>query len=95
MDRELLDPGVIGAARALGITVMQAKETMAGLNMPLLALLGLEEAPVGERVEKYVMGGPLIKPEKEGDLSTNMRNLLSWYKTHIKKGLQTLYHGRR
>jgi hypothetical protein len=25
--------------------------------MPLLALLGLEEAPVGEIVERYVMGG--------------------------------------
>jgi hypothetical protein len=48
MDRDLLDPRVIGAARALGITVMQAKETAARLNMPLLALLGLEEAPVGE-----------------------------------------------
>jgi hypothetical protein len=72
MDLELLDPRVIGAARALGITVMQAKETADGLNMPLLALLGLEEASVGEIVQRYVMRGPLIKPEEEGDLSTNM-----------------------
>jgi hypothetical protein len=36
---------------------MQAKETAAGLNMPLLALLGLEEVPVGEIVENYFMGG--------------------------------------
>jgi hypothetical protein len=57
MDRELLDPRVIGAAKLLGITVMRAKETATGLNMPLLALLGLEEAPVGEIVERYVMGG--------------------------------------
>jgi hypothetical protein len=57
MDRELLDPRVIGAAGALGVTVMQAKETAARLNISLLALLGLEEAPVGQIVEKYVMGG--------------------------------------
>jgi hypothetical protein len=36
---------------------MQAKETAIGLNISLLALLGLEEAPVGQIVEKYVMGG--------------------------------------
>jgi hypothetical protein len=57
MDRELLDPRVVGAAKLLGITVMQAKETAARLNMPLLALLGLEEVPLGEIVERYVMGG--------------------------------------
>jgi hypothetical protein len=39
MDRELLDPRVIGAAGALDMTVMKAKETSAGLNIPLLALL--------------------------------------------------------
>jgi hypothetical protein len=80
-----LDPRVVGAAQLLGITVMQAKETAEGLNMPLLALLGLEEAPVGEIVEQYVMGGPLIKPEEERGLSTNIRNLLGWYKAHIGK----------
>jgi hypothetical protein len=53
--------------------------------MPLMALLGLEEAPVGEIVERYVMGAPLIKPKEEGGLSTNMQNLLGWYKTHIEK----------
>jgi hypothetical protein len=47
---------------------------------------------VGEIVERYVMGGPLIKPEEERGLSTNMRNLLGWYKAHTeKKGLQTFY----
>jgi hypothetical protein len=64
---------------------MQAKKTAAELNMPLLVLLGLEEAPVGEIVGKYVMGSPQIKPEEEGSLSTNKRNLLGWYKTHIEK----------
>jgi hypothetical protein len=60
--------------------------------MPLLALLGLEEAPVGEIVEQYVLGGgALIKPEEEGGLSTHMRNMNSWYKEHIKKGLQMFY----
>jgi hypothetical protein len=58
-DRLLLDPRVVVAAQLLGVTVMQAKETVEGLNMPLLALLGLEEAPVGEIVEQYVMGGGL------------------------------------
>jgi hypothetical protein len=72
MDHELLDPRVIGAAKLLGITIMQAKETAAGLNMPLLALICLKEVPLGEIVERYVMGGPLIKPEEEGGLSTNM-----------------------
>jgi hypothetical protein len=86
MDRLLLDPRVVGAAKLLGITVMQAKETAGGLNMPLLALLGFEEALVGEIVQQYVMGWPLVKPEKEGGLSTHMRNLNSWYKAHIKKG---------
>jgi hypothetical protein len=86
-DRLLLDPRVVGAAKLLGISVMQAKETADGLNMPLLALLGLEEAPVEEIVEQYVLGGPLIKPEEERGLSTRMRNLNSWYKEHIKKGL--------
>jgi hypothetical protein len=76
MDRELLDPSVVGPTKLFGITIMQAKETAAGLNMPLLVLIGLEEAPVGEIVERYVMGGPLIKPEEEGGLSANMRNLL-------------------
>jgi hypothetical protein len=85
MDHELLDPRVIGAAAALGMTVMKAKETAVGLNISLLALLGLEEAPVGQIVEKYVMRGPLIKPEEEGGLSTNMQNLLGWYKAHIEK----------
>jgi hypothetical protein len=94
MDRDLLDPRVIGAARALGITVMQAKETAAGLNMPLLALLGLEEALVREIVERYVMGGPLIKPEEEGGLSTNMGNRLDWYKMNIEKGTSNVISWR-
>jgi hypothetical protein len=86
MDRELLDPKVVGAAKLLGITIMQDKETAAGLNMPLLALLGLEEVPVGEIVERYVMGGgALIKPEEVCGLSTKMRNLLGWYKAQIEK----------
>jgi hypothetical protein len=67
------------------MTVVKAKETAAGLNISLLAMLGLEEAPVGQIVEKYAMGGPLIKPEEEGGLSTNMQNLLGWYKMHIEK----------
>jgi hypothetical protein len=39
------------------MTVMKAKETATGMNISLLAMLGLEEAPVGQIVEKYVLGG--------------------------------------
>jgi hypothetical protein len=39
---------------------------------------------MGQIVEKYVLGGPLISPEEEDDLSTYMQNLLGWYKVHIK-----------
>jgi hypothetical protein len=53
-DRELLDLRVIAAAGALGMTVMMAKETATGMNISLLAMLGLEEALVGKIVEKYV-----------------------------------------
>jgi hypothetical protein len=53
----LLDPRVIAAARALGMTIMKAKEITARLNISLLAMLGLKEVPVGHIVEKYVMGG--------------------------------------
>jgi hypothetical protein len=57
MDRELLDPRVVEAAKLLGVTVMEAKESAATLNISLVAMLGLEEAPMGEIVERYVMGG--------------------------------------
>jgi hypothetical protein len=56
-DRELLDPRVIAAAGALGITVMQATETVAKMNLSLLAMLGIEEAPTGQIVQKYVLWG--------------------------------------
>jgi hypothetical protein len=84
-DRLLLDPRVVAAAQLLGLTVREAKENADLLNVPLLVMLGLEEAPVGEVVEQYVLGGPLIKPEEERGLSTHMRNLLGWYKVHIQK----------
>jgi hypothetical protein len=84
-DRLLLDPRVVAAAQLLGLTVREAKQNAALLNVPLLLMLGLEEAPLGEVVEQYVLGGPLIKPEDERGLSTHMRNLLGWYKVHIQK----------
>jgi hypothetical protein len=83
-DRELLDPRVIAAAGALGMTVTQAKEAAVEMNLSLLAMLGIEEAPKGQIVQKYVLGGPLISSEEEDALSTHMRNLLGWYKVHIK-----------
>jgi hypothetical protein len=84
-DRLLLDPRVVEAAKLLGITVRDAKEIADSLDVPLLVMLGLEEAPVGQVVEQYVLGGPLIKPEEERGLSTHMRTLLGWYKVHIQK----------
>jgi hypothetical protein len=45
-DRELLDPRVIAAAGALGMTVMHAKETTTEMNISLLAMLGIEEVPM-------------------------------------------------
>jgi hypothetical protein len=54
------------------------------MNLSLLAMLGIEEAPKGQIVHQYVLWGPLISPEEEAGLSTHMRNLLSWYKVHIK-----------
>jgi hypothetical protein len=52
MDRELLDPRVVGATKLMGVTIMEAKETAAALNISLLAMLCLEEASVGEIVER-------------------------------------------
>jgi hypothetical protein len=57
MDHELLDPRVVEAAKLLGVTVTEAKESAAALNISLMAMLGLEEALVGKIVERYVMGG--------------------------------------
>jgi hypothetical protein len=57
MDRELMAPRVVEATKLMGVTVMEAKESAAIWNISLLAMLGLEEAPVGEIVERYVMGG--------------------------------------
>jgi hypothetical protein len=56
-DCELLDPKVIAAAGALGMTIMQAKEAAAEMNLSLLAMLGIEKAPKGQIVQKYVLGG--------------------------------------
>jgi hypothetical protein len=70
--RELLDPRVKSVAATLNMNVMKAKETVAEMNIPLLAMLGLEEAQVGKIVEQYVRGGPLINPKEEGGLSTHM-----------------------
>jgi hypothetical protein len=38
------------------MTVMQAKETAAEMNLFLLAMFGIEEAPKGQIVQKYVLG---------------------------------------
>jgi hypothetical protein len=65
--------------------VMQAKETAAGMNISLRQMFGIEEVPTGQISLQYVLRGPLISPEAEAGLSTNMRNLLNWYKLHIKR----------
>jgi hypothetical protein len=76
-DCELLDSRVIAAAGALGMTIMQAKEAAAEMNLSLLAILGIEEAPMGQIEQKYILGGALISPEEEDGLSTHMQNLLA------------------
>jgi hypothetical protein len=48
-------------------------------------MLGIEEAPKGEISWQYVIRGHLVSPKEEARLSTHMRNMLSWYKEHIKK----------
>jgi hypothetical protein len=67
------------------MSVMQAKETTTGMNISLRQMFGIEEVPRGQVSLQYVLQGPLISPEAESGLSTSMRNLLNWYKLHIKK----------
>jgi hypothetical protein len=95
-DYELLDPRIIDDARALNMSVSQAKEVAAAMSLSLLQMLGIEEVPKGEIALQYVLRGPLISPEEEVGLSTHMRNLLSWCKEHIKKEEhETIFYGRR
>jgi hypothetical protein len=58
----------------MNMSVSQAKEAAAAMNLSLLQMLGIEEAPKGEIALQYVLRGPLIRPEEEAGLSTHMRN---------------------
>jgi hypothetical protein len=94
-DYKLLDPRIIDAARALNMSISQAKEATAAMSLSLLQILGIEEAPKGKIALQYVLRGPLISPEEEAGLSTHMRNLVSWYKEHInKEEHETIFYGR-
>ena len=79
-----MDPTIIAAAAAQGLTVTGAREQAAQMGMTLRAVLGLEEAPVSEVVITYVPNGPLVEPAQEEDLPPQMKNLLIWYKGYIK-----------
>jgi hypothetical protein len=54
------------------------------MSLSLLQMLGIEDAPKGEIALQYVLWGPLISLVEKAGLSTHLRNLLSWYKEHIK-----------
>ena len=79
-----MDPAILAAATAQGMTVTAAKERAAEFGMTLRALLGREDAPVSEVAFTYVRNGPLVEPVQEASLPTQMRNLLRWYKNFIK-----------
>ena len=83
-DAELMDPAIIEAAAAQGMTVTGAREKAAEIGMTLRAVLGLEEAPMSELAITYVSNGPLVEPAQEEDLPAQMQNLLRWYKGYIK-----------
>jgi hypothetical protein len=84
-DYELLDPRIIHAARELNISVSKAKEQADAIGISLSQMLDIKEAPKGEIVWQYVIRGPLVSHEEEASLSTHIRNMLIWYKEHIKK----------
>jgi hypothetical protein len=84
-DYDLLDPIIIQSAKRLNMSVTQAKEIAAGMGLSLRQMFGIEEVPRGQISLQYVLRGPLISPEAEAGLSRHMRNLLNWYKVHIKK----------
>ena len=83
-DAELMDPTIIAAAAAQGMTVTGAREQAALIGMTLSELLGFDEAPVKEVVITYVPNGPLVEPAQEEDLPPQIQNLLRWYKGYIK-----------
>jgi hypothetical protein len=83
-DFELMDPAIIAAAAAQGMTVTGAREKAAEIGMTLRAVLGLEEAPMSAVVITYVPNGPLVEPAQEESLPAQMQNLLRWYKGFIK-----------
>jgi hypothetical protein len=63
-DYELLDSRVIVAARAINMSISQAKEAAAAINLSILQMLDIEEAPKGQISLQYVLRGPLISPEE-------------------------------
>ena len=66
-------------AREMGVTVEQ--------------LLGIEEFPTMDPKElawKYVPGNPLVRPDEEELLPTQMRNLHQWYLREVNAGRESL-----
>ena len=83
-DWELLDPRFVNAARVQGVTVQEAKESVAAAGLTLAQMLGIDDTPVGPPARKYVRREPLVTHEEEKSLPTNMRQLHAWYKDHLK-----------
>jgi hypothetical protein len=51
------------------MSVTQAKETAAKMNISLRQMFGIEEVPTGQVSLQYVLQGPLISPEAKAGLS--------------------------
>ena len=79
-----MDPRYVNAAREQGVTVQEAKERAVAAGITLAQILGLDDTPMGPLERLYVRRQPLVTPEEERSLPTNMRQLHAWYKDHIK-----------
>ena len=69
------------------------REMAREMDITVEQLLGIEEVPTMDPKElawKYVPGNPLVRPDEEKLLSTQMRRLHDWYLREIKVGRESL-----
>ena len=69
------------------------REKARQIDITVEQLLEIEEFPPEDPKElawKYVPGNPLVSPEEEKLLSTQMHNLLDWYMREVNSGRQSL-----
>jgi len=72
------DMEIINLAISMGVTVEDLRKG------------NIDSAPTAEVAWKYVHGQPLVSPQLERDLPTQMRRLHDWYLHTSKKGLSVL-----